>query len=182
MVWTVLSLVYARPFYWVITSFVSVATLTVMVLLPNYAVLLSVLFSPVVSTVSKVAFFGSLYGSLATNFTILAAVSVVLIALLFGVNAALLVYYIRRMQSQTGRMAVAGTTTVGGFVAALLGIGCAACGSAVVAIMLQLVGVGWLVSYLPLHGAEFGLLGVLLLCVTTWTLIRKINQPAVCPI
>lgn len=181
MVWRVLQRVYARPVYWLVTLVVSVLTLTVMLLLPNYSILLSVLLSPVVSMVSKAAFFATLYGSLSTNFTILAAASVIMIALLFGVNAALLLYYIRRVRG-LGAAKVAQSATLGGLVAALLGIGCAACGSAVIAIVLQLVGVGWLLTVLPLHGAEFGLLGVVLLLVTTRSLARRINDPAVCPI
>lgn len=181
MVWRVMQRVYARPLYWIVTLVVSVLTLSVMLLLPNYSVLLSVLLSPIVSLLSKVAFFASLYGSLATNFTILAAATVVLIALLFGVNASLLLYYIRRARG-AGRVSAASATSFGGIVAAVFGIGCAACGSALVAITLQLFGVGWLVSYLPLHGAEFGLIGLGLLFFTTYTLCKKINDPLTCAV
>jgi len=180
MMWRVIKRVYAHSIYWLVTLVVSVVTLSVMLLLPNYSVLLSVLLSPVVSLMSKAAFFTSLYGSLATNYTILAASSVVAIALLFGVNAALLLFYIRKSRS-VNKISTTRTATVGGLVAAVLGIGCAACGSAVIAIVLQFIGVGWLMTYLPLHGAEFGLLGVVLLFYTTYTLAKKIHDPQVCP-
>lgn len=181
MIWRVLKRVFSKPLYWFVALGVSILTLTVMLLLPNYSVLLSVLLSPLVSIISKMAFFGSLYGGLTTNFSVVSAASVILISALFGINAALLMFYIKRARG-AGKSGTARNTTVGGIVAATLGIGCAACGSAVVAVVLQLFGVGFITSFLPLHGAEFGLIGVALLLLVTRSLAKKINDPLVCPI
>lgn len=180
MVRRVFARVYGLPVYWLVTGAVAALTMTVMVLLPHYSILLSVLLSPVVSLLSKVAFFGSLYGSLATNYSLFAACTVVMISMLFGVNAALLLFYVRRAQ-KISRFRETHATTVGGLTAAALGIGCAACGSAIIGILLQFLGIGWIVSYLPLHGAEFGFLGVILLLFTTYSLAKKIDDPLVCP-
>lgn len=181
MLWRVLRRVYAHPSYWALSAAVSGLTLSLMVLLPNMAVLSAVLFSPAVSALSKVAFVGALYGSLVTNFTIVSAVSVVLISGLFGINAALLGYFIKRARG-VGKVRATRTTTLSGMVAAVLGVGCAACGSAVLVVVLKLIGIAWIISYLPLHGAEFGLIGVGLLLLTTRSLARKISDPLVCPL
>lgn len=181
MPWHVLGRVYRRPVYIGITLVVSVLTLTAMVVVPSYATLLAIFLSPVVSVISKIGFFFTLYGSLGTNYTVVAAVTVVAISGLFGVNAALLTCYIRRARGTTSLKA-AGQATFGGTVAAVFGIGCAACGSAVVLVLLQLLGITWVISYLPLHGAEFGLFGVGLLLYTTYTLARRIDAPLVCPV
>ena len=148
-----------------------------MVLLPNYTALLSVLLSPVVSIASKIAFFGTLYGTLGMNYTVVSSMTVILISLLFGINAALLVYYIRRAQGSV--VTAARNTSASGVFAAFFGVGC---GSAVVAVLFKLIGIGWIVTYLPLHGAEFGLIGVLLLVLVSYSLIKKINDPLTCEV
>jgi len=180
MVWGVLQRVFARPFYLLLTTSVAALTLSVLLLLPNKALLFSVLLSPVVSLMSKAAFTISLYGSLGSNFTLLTATYTVLIAFLFGVNASLLWYYAARARGIVQSNRTLTFTGLGGFVSGLFGIGCAACGAILFAGVLKLLGIAWLVTYLPLHGAEFGVLGVVLLLVTSYSLIKRINDPLVC--
>ena len=182
MLLSVLQRVYTQPFYIILTFLTAALTLSVLLLLPNQAVLFSVLLSPVVSVMSKVAFFVSLYGALGTNFTLFSATYTVIIAGLFGVNASLLWYYVahaRRFSTADRSLTFTG---VGGFVSGLFGIGCAACGTLIFSGLAQLFGIGWLLTYLPLHGAEFGLLGIGLLLVTTYSLAKRITNPLVCPI
>jgi hypothetical protein len=46
----------------------------------------------------------------------------------------------------------------------------------------KLLGIAWLLTYLPWQGAEFGVLGVLLLGLTTYTLCKRIDDPVTCPV
>ena len=180
MVFATLKRVYARPIYGVLTFRAAALTLSVLLLLPNQALLFSVLLSPVVSLVSKVAFVITLHGTLLTNFAWYAAIYTVLIAFLFGVNASLLWYYIKRSRGFKRANRSLTFTGFGGLTSGLLGIGCAACGTIIISAGLQLLGIGWLLSYLPLGGAEFGFIGVLLLLITAHSLIKRINDPLVC--
>jgi hypothetical protein len=106
----------------------------------------------------------------------------VLIALFFGINAALLWYYVARAKRLSKADRSLTFTGVGGFVSGIFGIGCAACGTILLTAVAQLFGAAWLITYLPLHGAEFGVLGVALLVLTTYSLAKRIDDPMLCTI
>ena len=59
-------------------------------------------------------------------------------------------------------------------------MGCAACGSVILTAFLGTIGAGGLLLLLPFHGAEFGIIGLLLLCASIRYLIKKIAEPLVC--
>lgn len=177
----VLQTVFSRPLYWIVTFAVAICTYSVMVIVPQYSLLASIFLSPVVSVISKLAFLGSLYGVIGTNYTYVAAAVVVSVSVLFGINTALLLYYIRSRRG-VGTARAAQATSLSGVVAAAFSMGCAACGSAVLLAFLQLFGAAWMINYLPLHGTEFGLIGVALLLYTTYTLAKAIHAPKVCTV
>lgn len=179
MVGRVLLRVYARPHYWLITGLVSFVVFSGMVMLQSRDLLVTVFSSDAVSAFEKLQFFLTLYGSLYTSFTFVTGIAVVVIALLFGLNAALLLYFTRRIKGTSTVKSVSAVSLSSG-VAALLGVGCAACGSAVVLYVLGQLSILWIVSYLPLHGAEFAYLGVFLLVITSYSLLKKIASPLVC--
>jgi len=182
MVWGVIMRVFARPLYLALLVSVAALTLSVLLLLPNQSVLVDVLFSPMVGFTTKLSFLVSLYGSLGTNFTLFTATYTVLIAVLLGVNVSLLWYYAARARKLSKADRTLTFTGVGGFVSGLFGIGCAACGTILLTSIVNLLGITWLITYLPLHGAEFGVIGVGLLLFTAYTLAKRINDPLLCTI
>jgi hypothetical protein len=182
MIAGVIKRVFARPFYSLLAMFIATLTLSVLLLLPNQAVLLDILSSPIVSLSAKLSFMFSLYGSLGTNFTLFSATYTVLIAVLLGVNVSLLWYYAARARALSKADRSLTFTGIGGFVSGLFGIGCAACGTILFAGLLKLLGITWLITYLPLHGAEFGVIGVLLLIVSSYSLAKRIDDPLVCTV
>ncbi len=97
------------------------------------------------------------------------------LALLFGVNAALIERYMRR---QVRLHQAAGASAIGVLVG-LLGVGCAACGSALLA---SLLGAGGALAALPLRGQEFSWLGIALVVFSTFSLARKLVEPETCKI
>ncbi|MFT7644806.1 MAG: uncharacterized membrane protein YjfL (UPF0719 family) [Candidatus Paceibacteria bacterium] len=160
---------------------VAFTVLSAALLLPNLSIIIQVVFSGSVSFGTKISFVVSLYGSLFTNFTLLSAFFVVLTAVFFGINIALLTYYIRRRQIKNHNT-THHLSSIGGLLSAALGIGCVACGSVVLTSVFGLFGAGGLLLLLPFNGAEFGMLGILLLLFSIYYLIRKIQDPIVCPI
>lgn len=48
--------------------------------------------------------------------------------------------------------------------------------------ILSLFGASWILSFLPLGGGEFGILGVILLTVSLYMTAKQIQNPAVCRI
>jgi len=180
MVWGVLKRVFARPWYVLLAFLVAALTLSALLLLPNREVLADVLFSSSLGWFTKVSFVLSLYGYLGTNFTVFTAIYTVVISLLLGINVSLLWYYgarARRLSRADHTLSFAG---IGGFISGLFGIGCAACGTILLAGVFKLLGITWLITYLPLHGAEFGIVGAVLLGLTSYLLAKRINDPLVC--
>jgi hypothetical protein len=129
------------------------------------------------TTGEKVIFLLSFLGSLQTNFTLLSASYTIAIAVLFGVNVAMLSFMIKKRKGR-----IKSGSTIGGFISGILGIGCAACGSVILTPLLTFIGAGWLITVLPLRGGEFGILGVALLAYSVHLVAKKIQQPATCRI
>jgi hypothetical protein len=149
-------------------------------LLPNLDALGAVWSSSAVSVSFKLAFLFSLYGSLFSNFTVLSMIYLLLTAVLFGINIAFLTFYIRRRRGK-GPNVTAPLASLGGLVASMFGIGCAACGSVIITAVLSIFGGAGLLLMLPFHGAEFGLIGLVLLLVSISYLAKRIEDPLTCP-
>lgn len=159
---------------------IAVLALTVSVWVSNVSLIWTVVSSNV-SLSTKGAFLLSLYGTLGTNFSPVSAVTTVLICILIGINTSLLVHYIRHRRSP-GNNKAGHSAGVLGFVSGVFGIGCAACGSVILTGIFSSLGALTLLSVLPLHGAEFGLLGVGLLGYSIYQLTKRIADPLVCPV
>lgn len=96
------------------------------------------------------------------------------LAAFFGLNAALVFHYMRDQV----RLNHAAGASVAGIILGLLGVGCAACGSVVLA---SLLGVG-AVAALPFRGQEFAWLGLAVLAASTFSIAEKIAEPAACAV
>jgi len=150
---------------------------------PNSSIIATIWMSEVSTWVDKVSILFLLYGYLFTGFSTVTATYLVAIVVLFGIQMALLVAYIRSRQARPNggqRQTVVHVSSVSGLVAALLGIGCAACGSLVLTTMFAAFGGAAMLRFLPLHGAEFGLLGVSLLVFACYKLLQGIRSAQVC--
>lgn len=149
--------------------------------LANLALVWQIVTSEWVPVADKATILITLIGSIGTNFTVLSAVSAILIAVLFGMNIAVVAYDI-----QTRRMRRLGhggiTAGLGGLGSGLFGIGCAACGSFILSPALTLLGASTVISLLPLGGEEFGVLGVGMLGLSLVMGVKRIYQPDTCKI
>lgn len=124
------------------------------------------------SLADKLALPLKLLSSITTNFTALSASYTIAIAVLTGINAALITELVRTRHI-FAKGAAAGAT---GIAAGTLGVGCAACGSVILtATAGTALGAGAL-SLLPLGGGELGVVGVLLLAYSTYVLSKEITQ------
>jgi len=166
--------------YILLGVFVSFVAFTFSVFLPNFPLVWDVLFTFTNPISERVSLIFSLYGGIQTNFTFVSATYTILIAILLGINTALMVYLIR--QRQKASVAGVATVGVGGLVSGLFGVGCAACGTFILSSLLGLFGASWVLTKLPFGGEEFGILGVLLLGYTTYALYIKIREPLVCSV
>ena len=152
---------------------------TLAVWFPNLRLILDVFVSSTASVSSKLQFLFSLYGSIATNFTVASATYTILIAVLFGINVALIMYYIKEKRI-LGRSSTA--LSLGGVVSGVFGIGCAACGTFLLTSFLALFGATSVLAFLPFGGEEFGFIGVGLLAYSVYVITKKIPEPVVCSV
>ena len=180
MVLQALQKVFRKSTYTILALIISAVVFAFAVWLPNLSLIVKIMGHPGMTFSQKLSLPASLLGSIVTNFTLLSATYTILIAILFGMNVAMIVYFLKRRIDDV-RQAGLGTGFLG-ITSGVLGMGCAACGSFLLTSILSLSGTSWLLSYLPLDGGEFGILGVILLTVSLYLTAKKIQNPAVCKI
>lgn len=181
MIWQALRQVFGEGRYITLATAIGLVTFILTTWLGNLGLVWQIATSGSVPLADKMRILAALTGSIATNFTIFSAFSAIAIAVLFGVNVAVISYGFRTQQ-QLVRQAGQGESVVslGGLASGLFGVGCAACGSFVLSPALTFFGASTLVALLPLGGEEFGILGVGMLGLSLVLSARKIGRPVTC--
>lgn len=111
------------------------------------------------------------------TFTSGALIVAVLGSLLGGINISLAYTYMRLR----GEVIIhSGLYSGIGLLFAFLGVGCAACGTALLSVLLAFFGLSTMLQLLPYQGQEVGYIGLLFLCFATYTLAQKVSAPNVC--
>ena len=177
---TALREVLVRPSYAALAAAVGIVAFLLALWLPNIALLREVFSDGQVPLEAKLGIAASLLAGIATNFSLFSASCTVAIAILLGLDMALVVYLFRQK-----RAAAAGGNFVlgsGGVASGLVGVGCAACGSLIVGGLVPSLGVAGALASLPLQGEEFGILSVALLSLSLMFVSKSIAEPPACPI
>lgn len=175
-----LKTVFQKKLYLALASGVAFITLLFSIYLPNFSLLQKIISSSVIGTRYKLHFLWSLVGGIQTNTTPFSAFYIVGLSILFGINIAMIWYMIRRNRKNAQVQGAALATS--GFIMGILGIGCAACGSLILTPILVSIGAAGLLAFLPLRGGEFGLLGMVLIGFSIFSLSKKINAQLVCEV
>ena len=175
---TAWSEVFSRSSYIIGAIALALAVFALAVLLPNLPLLNAVVLNSTASLEAKLNITLSLLGGVRTNFSFLSASYTILIAVLTGINASMIVYLLREKGAVFGQKgSLAG---IGGITSGALGIGCAACGSFLLSVILASFGAAGALALLPLKGGEFGVLSVGLLGVTLALVSNGIAKPLTC--
>ena len=172
--------IFSKPQYLLSALLIAFVVFSLSILFPNRALIFKVVLSDSSTFTSKIRLILSMYGSIGTNFSKFSATYTSLVAILFGVNTAMMVYYIKKQQNVFKGTKVLLGTGLGGLISGFLGIGCAACGTFVFTTLLSLIGVGAVTTFLPLGGKEFGIIAVGLLLFSIYRIDKKISAPLVC--
>lgn len=96
--------------YILIATIISLVVLVLATWLPNLGLIWQIAVSPSVPLLDKAKILSSLVGSIATNFTVFSGIYTTAIAVLFGMNAAMVTYYVKqrkRLNTQTGSASAA---------------------------------------------------------------------------
>lgn len=170
--------VFSHARYIALASALAIAAFLFAVWLPNFGLIGEVFRTSSAPLASKLKVATSLLGSIGTNFSLLSAGYTIAIAALFGMNFAMVVYFLKRKRNLLARQEV--TIGIGGIASGALGIGCAACGSFILSATLASFGAAGALTILPLRGGEFGILSVVLLFASLVLISHNISKPLVC--
>lgn len=118
-------------------------------------------------------YFIDMKSSFTSNTLLLALVS----SALSGVNISLAYAYFKIKAASLLKHSV---YSGAGVIFILFGLGCAACNTVILGVILGLFGMSSVIYALPLYGLEIGLVGILILSISIIVLARKISGPNVC--
>ena len=173
-----LATVFRRPAFVFVAIGVSFLAFLTAIWLANLELLKFVLFSEQFSIASKFKVIIASFGGIVTNFHTTSMIVTLLVIALFGINVAMVSYYLK-CKVALDRSAGAG---LAGTVFGMMGVGCASCGSVLITTFFGAAFTASVVGVLPLRGLEFGLAGVLLLVTSIYFTSKKIAHPEVCRI
>jgi len=165
-----------NPKYLALSTLVTLIVIAFAAWLPNLHLITRVMTSGTMTLWQKTNLLTSLLGSMQTNFSPLSRSVTIVSASLTGVQASLLVFYLRRSAQAQREMGV----SFAGVATSLLGVGCASCGSVVLTSLIGLGSASTVLGILPFRGQEFGFLGIGILLIVITLTLRKINQPYSC--
>jgi hypothetical protein len=155
-------LVLAGPGYATVALLAAAAALTVFVVSQNLPLVGDVVVGGTLPLSTRLDVLLGLYPFLGTSFGPLTGAVLVAVALLSGVDIAMVAYHLREHRVSLSE----GGGSVVGVLLGTLGAGCAACGSAVLAGLFALVGAGGALTLLPLEGLEFALVALVALVLS----------------
>ena len=172
--------VFAYPSYIALAGVLAMLAFLLAVWFPNLGLITQVFSDSNVPLAATLGIALSLLGGIGTNFSLLAAGYTVAIAVLFGLTTAMIAYLVKQR-----RMAAAGQSIAigsGAAVSGVLGVGCTACGSLILGVVLPSLGAAGALAALPLNGEEFGILSVALLFVSLLLVSKNIAESIACPL
>ena len=125
----------------------------------------------------RISLMFSIFFDITSTFTAGTLILATLGSLVGGINLSLAYTYIR---IRGDMILKSGLYSGMGLILAFLGIGCAACGTAFVSVILGFFGFSTMLNLLPYQGQEIGYIGLLILCMATYALAKKVTAPNVC--
>lgn len=125
----------------------------------------------------RVSLFFKTFFDITSTVTVGATILAVLGSLLSAINIALVYVYIK---TRGELLLKSGLYSGVGLIFAFLGIGCAACSTAFLSLLLGFFGFSAVLDVLPYKGQEIGYVGLVILSVATYALAKKVTAPAVC--
>lgn len=174
-----ISEVFSQLRYWFLSLTISIALIMVVLLWENLTLLR---YSWSVGSADSLfdLWWGLLSGT-PHSMGWLAVSTIIITGILLGLIVSMTWYAWRKKRAQgSWKRLFASTGT--GTLAAVLGIGCIACGPLLVGTILAAFGATGLLLLLPFHGAELGFVAILLLVYSIHTVSKIITAPATCAI
>lgn len=159
-----------RPSYLLLAVVVAAVVMGVLLWLLNFNLLVYILTNSLLSPLEKAKFVLDGYASIFTNFEVFSAASIAMIAVLMGVTVATAAYIGRSQALSTGKR--------GSFamVAALIGSGCAVCGTSILGPLLSILAGGAAASLASTIGYAANILSIGLLSYSLVGLASQVRS------
>ncbi|PJE58539.1 MAG: hypothetical protein COU81_00150 [Candidatus Portnoybacteria bacterium CG10_big_fil_rev_8_21_14_0_10_36_7] len=170
--------VFSDLYYVVLAILVSLGFFIFSVWLSSYNLLYHTLTSNLLSFSYKLALTFNFWELIRINLLAPNLFLVSLVAILFGINISALVFYIKK-QIAISRSA---KISVWASLISFLGIGCLSCGSVIISSLFGFSATAAFIGFLPFHGYEFGIIGILSLLISIYLLSKKINNNFACEV
>lgn len=173
-------LVVTIPGYAALATGAALAGLSLFVFSLNSSLVAFAATGPGLAPPDRLAILANLYPFVGSAFGPLQGSLLVVVAALLGVDVAMVAYHVR----EHGLTVQQGGSGVAGLVLGTLGAGCAACGSALLAGLLSLLGLSGSLYLLPLDGLEFALVALVTLLLSIFWIADGMRGGAVagCPV
>lgn len=162
--------------YVVLALTMAMILLFVAIWLPNISFLRYILTSPAFSWSARAGILWASWGNLETNFTPATRILALAIVLLAAINVSLMVFHLR----QRVVIAKEAGASLAGTLLGLVSVGCASCGSVILASIFGVSATVGFLGSLPLRGLEFGILSIGLLLVSIVSVAKRIASPLSC--
>ena len=172
--------VFAHPSYIGLAVVLAIVVFLLAVWFPNFRLIGEVFLDPNTPLAAALGIALSLLGGISTNFSLLSAGYTIAIAVHFGLVIAMVAYLAQQRRIAAARRSIA--IGSGAMASGVLGIGCAACGSLILGVLLPSLGAAGALAALPLQGEEFGILSVALLFVSLLLVSKNIAESTACPL
>lgn len=171
--------VFVYPSYVALAGGLALLAFLLAVWFPNVELIGELLVGSSAPITAKLGIVLSLLGGIGTNFSVLSAGYTIAIAPLFGLTSAMIAYTVKRSRIATDGKSIA--IGSGAMASGVLGVGCAACGSLILGVLVPSLGAAAALAALPLQGEEFGIFSVALLVVSLLLISRSIAESIGCP-
>jgi len=169
-------LVFSKPWYVVLGLLVAFCLVVINSLLPQRELIATIIASDSFDWIERVRIIGNLLLTFGINVTVIGKILSIVVALAAGISVAMLVYYLR-LRLKVG---MAGGASLIGILISFIGVGCASCGSVILASVVGLSAATAFISFLPLSGLEFGLASLILLGWSIYSTGTKMQKAVVC--
>ena len=172
-----LSLIVSRKDSRLVIICSTAAFLLLLLLTQNGTSALNVLSFDVLPTLKRLTLAFSTLFDITSTFTTSTLILATLGSFLGGINLSLAYTYMR-LRGEV--ILKSGLYSGFGLFFAFVGIGCAACGTALLSVILGFFGFSAMLELLPYQGLEIGYIGLIILSIATYVLAKKVSAPNVC--
>lgn len=174
---SILQKIFIQKFYRKIFFILNILFLLLYFFFNNLLVSLQIFSVPFLSEAEKLnLFFSSIF-----DLSSLKSIDMLFLVVLFIISLSLLfiLFYVLYNESKKISKKKSLLGMIGVFFS-VLGFSCLSCGIGLLASILSLFGLSSLSLYFPLHGLEFGFIGIIMINITNYLLLKKIKNPFVC--